>query len=432
MRYNSQDELSRRQFMLDNARRLLGVSVAPMLGAGLATPTFAASGSKNKKPGQSVIFLNMNGGMSHHDTFDLKGDNKKVNGIESSIKGFKVANYLPQTAKMLDQCTVINSMTSKQGAHPQGQYLLHKSYTPLGTITHPSVGAWITREAGRNNESLPGYIAINTSANMSGGGWMGANYSAASVGNPEQGLKNVELYHGVSEEDFQMRLKIADKLNTKFHENYATTEVKGYAGLFDEAVKTMKSDDLTAFDLSEEPEKMRSAYGDNNFGQGCLLARRLVEVGVRYVEVSLGGWDTHFDNFTAVQGRCGELDKAYAQLLKDLKSKGLLDSTLVVLASEFGRGEVQPQYNNGRSHHPGAFTCMMAGAGVNQGMVLGKTDKKGLKVESDPVTLYDFNATIAYALGVDSHKVVYSPSKRPFRIAGPDKEKGAPVTKIFS
>ncbi len=431
MRYNSQDELSRRQFMLDNAKRLLGVSVAPMLGSALATPAFAQKGTRGN-PAKSVIFLNMNGGMSHMDTFDLKDSNKKVNGIESAIKGYKVASYLPKTAKVLDNCTVINSMTSKQGAHPQGQYLLHKSYSPLGTIIHPSLGSWITREAGRLNEELPGYVAINSSGGTTGGGWMGANYSAALVGKPDQGLKNVERFHGVSEKDFRMRLAIADKLNKKFHSEYATPEVEGYAGLFDEAVKIMNSKDLEAFNLSKEPEKMRDQYGRSDFGQGCLLARRLVEVGIRFVEVSLGGWDTHYDNFTAVEGRCGDLDTAYSGLLEDLKNKGLLDSTLVVLASEFGRGEVQPQFNDGRSHHPGAFTSIFAGGGVNAGRVYGETDKRGLKVDADPVTIYDFNSTIAYALGVDAHKIVHSPSKRPFRIAGPDKQKGEPVTKIFS
>lgn len=431
MRFNSQDELTRRQFMIDNARRLLGVSVAPMLGTSLATQAFAQK-SKNKKPAQSVIFLNMDGGMSHMDTFDLKKSNKKVNATDSSIKGYQIANYLPNTAKVLDNCTVINSMTSKQGAHPQGQYLLHKSYTPLGTVTHPSIGSWVTREAGRLNKNLPGYVAINTKATSSGGGWMGANYSAALVGKPEQGIANVERFHGVSEQDFNMRLSIADKLNKKFHNDYATPEVKGYAGLFDEAVKIMKSDDLKAFELSEESQKTRDQYGATNFGQGCLLARRLVEVGVRFVEVTLSGWDTHYDNFTAVEGRSIELDKAYAALISDLKSKGLLDSTLVVLATEFGRGEVGAEFNDGRSHHPGAFSSILAGGGVNAGMVYGKTNNKGLKVDSDPVTIYDMNTTIGYALGMDAHKVVYSPSNRPFRMAGPDKEKGKVITKLFS
>ncbi len=432
MRTNSTDEVSRRQFLIDNARRLLGVSVAPMLGSSLATSAHAKEGSKNANPARSVIFLNMDGGMSHVDTFDIKSGNKKVNSIESSIKGFKVANYLPQTAKVLNECTVINSMTSKVGAHPQGQYLLHKNYTPLGTIIHPSLGAWVTREAGRVNEELPGYVAVNTPAGHTGGGWMGANYSAALVGKPEEGLKNVDRYHSVSEKDFNDRLKIADALNAKFHQNYATPEVKGYAGLFDEAVKVMNSEDLEAFKISKESSQMRSAYGMTDFGQGCLLARRLVEVGVRYIEVTLGGWDTHYDNFTGVEARCKELDQAYAQLINDLKSKGLLESTMVVLASEFGRGPVQPQYNDGRSHHASSFTSIIAGGGVNKGMVYGQTSKDAMKVASDPVTIYDLNSTIAYGLGLDAHKVVYSPGKRPFRIAGSDKEKGAPVTSIFT
>lgn len=431
MRYNSQDEFSRRQFMIDNARRLLGVSVAPMLGTTLATPVYAKS-SMNKKPAQSVIFLNMSGGMSHTDTFDIKAGNTKVRSVESSLKGYQIADYLPHTAKIMNECTVINSMTSKVGAHPQARYLLHKSYTPLGTIIHPSLGSWITREAGRVNKDLPGYVAINTSANDTGGGWMGANYSAALVGKPEAGLANIERYHELSEQDFDVRLKLADAMNERFHSDYATTEVKGYAGLFDEAVRVMKSDDLAAFDLSEESNKVRSSYGSNNFGQGCLLARRLVEVGVRFVEVTLGGWDTHYDNFTGVKARCKELDQGYAALISELKSKGLLDSTLVVLASEFGRGEVQSVFKDGRSHHARSYTCTMAGGGVNQGMVYGKTSKDGMQIENNPVTPYDLNSTIAYALGVDAHKVVYSPSKRPFRVAGPDKEKGAPITKLFT
>jgi len=417
--------------MIDNARRLLGVSVAPMLGGSLASQAYAKKASQNANPAQSVIFLNMSGGMSHLDTFDIKDGNKKVNSINTGIKGYKVAEYLPETAKIMGESSVINSMTSKVGAHPQGQYLLHKSYTPLGTIVHPALGSWITREAGRVNEELPGYVSIGGGRNT-GGGWMGANYSAALVGNPEEGLKNVDRYHGVSKDDFDARLKIADKLNEKFHKNYATSEVKGYAGLFDEAVKVMNSDDLSAFDLSKENSKTRDKYGRSRFGQGCLLARRLVEVGVRYIEVNLGGWDTHYDNFTAVEGRCKDLDQGYAALISDLKSKGLLDSTLVVLASEFGRGPVQPQFNDGRSHHAGAFTCIMSGGGVNKGMVYGRSNNTGMKVESNPMTIYDLNSTIAYALGLDAHKVVYSPSKRPFRIAGPDKEKGTPHTKLFT
>lgn len=417
--------------MLENARRLLGVSVAPMLGASLATPSYGQQRSSNSKPAQSVIFLNMDGGMSHLDTFDIKEGNKRVNAIKTSLPGYKVADYLPETAKVMHECAIINSMTSKVGAHPQGRYLLHKNYTPNGTIVHPSIGSWVSREAKRLNKDLPGYVAINSGGGNKGGGWMGARYSAAVVTRADAGLKNVKRSGGVSERDFQERLMIADKLNAKFHERHASPEVTGYAQLFDEAVKMMNSRDLMAFDVSQESKAMRESYGMTNFGQGCLLARRLVEVGVRYVEVTLSGWDTHADNFTGVKGRCIEFDRAYAQLLKDLRSKGLLDSTLVVVASEFGRGPVEA-HNDGRSHHASSFTTLMAGGGVNAGMVYGQTNSTGMRVESDPMTIYDMNSTIAYALGLDAHKVVKSPSKRPFRIAGPDKDNGKPHTQIFS
>lgn len=437
LRFNSQDELTRRQFMLDNAKRYLGVSLSPLLGATLATPAFAQKTKNNRKPAKSVIYLYMLGGMSHIDTFDLKQKKKDiqgpVKGIKSAIGGYELSEYLPLTAKVLNKATVINSMTSTQGAHDQGIYLAHKSYSPLGTISHPSLGSWITRLAGRENKDLPGYVAIDSPARYSSGGWMGANYSAAMVGDPKEGLKNVERANSVSENDFDRRLALTDKLNERFHKNYASPEAKGFKGVFDEAVRVMKSKDLDAFDLSQEDSAIHSLYGNSNFGQGCLLARRLVEVGVRFVQVTLGGWDTHFDNFTAVEARCKTLDKAYSALLTDLDRKGLLESTLVVLTTEFGRTpEIDKSYNYGRSHHPGAFSSVLAGGGVKEGYVYGESDAIGRKVKDKPVTFFDLNSTIAEAVGVNHNEVLYSPSKRPFKVSGPDKQKGTPVMDLFS
>ena len=437
MRYNSQDELTRRQFMLENARNYLGVSLLPMLGSSIASEAFAQSASQNKNPAKSVIFLNMSGGMSHLDTFDLKLNNKEVSGpiegLKTPIDGYSVSQYLPHTAKVMDRFTVINSMHSKIGAHEQGQYLVHKSYVPRGTIVHPSVGAWVSKLAGRSNPTLPPYIAISSSAKSTGGGWMGANYSAAMVGDPAKGLEDVTRPHSVTEEDFHRRLKLADMINQKFHNDHGSAEVKSYHKVFEEAAKVMESEDLAAFDLSKEPASVKNLYGQSKFGQGCLLARRLVEADVRFIEVGLGGWDTHYDNFTGVEQRCSELDQPLAALIQDLESKGLLDSTLVVLATEFGRTpQIQSQYREGRGHHPSAFTYLVAGGGTKKGFVYGASDERGQKAVVDPVSIYDFNSTIAYALGIDHEEVHYSPSKRPFRMAGPDKEKGAPITSIFA
>ena len=157
------------------------------------------------------------------------------------------------------------------------------------------------------------------------------------LGRPDEGLKDSKRPNTVSEQDFGKRLAIADALNKKFHETYKSPDVKSYDSLYDEAVKLMKSEDLKAFDIKREPSSTRTKYGNDRFGQGCLLARRLVEVGVRFVEVGLGGWDTHYDNFTAVEARASVLDKGFATLVQDLEAKGLLESTLVVIGTEFGR-----------------------------------------------------------------------------------------------
>jgi uncharacterized protein (DUF1501 family) len=197
--------------------------------------------------------------------------------------------------------------------------------------------------------------------------------------------------------------------------------------MYDDAVKMMKSAELTAFDLEKEPEALRNKYGRDNFGQGCLLARRLVEHGVRHVEVSFGSWDTHNANFTRVPELCDELDVALSTLLQDLSSRGLLDDTLVVLATEFGRTPEINQ-NDGRDHHPKAFTCLMAGGGVKGGYVYGASDERGFSVADKPVNVPDLNASVAYALGIPLDAVLYSPSKRPFTVV----DKGKPVLDLFA
>jgi hypothetical protein len=188
----------------------------------------------------------------------------------------------------------------------------------------------------------------------------------------------------------------------------------------------MNSKDLAAFDLSKEPKLVRDVYGDSRFGKSCLLARRLVEHGVRFVELTLGGWDTHNDNHDNVAQLTSPLDQSVSALLDDLHYRGLLDETLVVIGTEFGRS---PEINGnaGRNHHPTAFTCVLAGGGIKGGQVYGSTDASGHSIAENGVTVPDFNATIAYALGLPIDQVVYSPSGRPFRVA----DKGRPITALF-
>jgi len=425
------DELTRRQFVSNAARAYLGVHLFPMLGGTLASaaPGATIKGGKAK----NVIYLYMSGGMSHVDTFDPKPKKKDIMGITEAIPtkapDVMVGHYLRKTADVMDKVCVINSMNSTQGAHEQGSYIMHTSYTLRGTIKHPSLGSWVVRLGGRIHPELPGFVAINSSPDHTGGGFFGAKYAAAPIGSPEQGLQDSHRSSEVSAENFDRRLSLADKMNRQFHGRYPNADVKAYEELYREAISLMNSKDLKAFNLGEESQATRDLYGSGRFAQGCLLARRLVENGVKFIEVELGGWDTHYDNFAGVAGRCEEFDQAYAALITDLDKRGLLDETLVVVATEFGRSpEIKTEHKDGRDHHPSAFSCLLAGGGVKGGIKHGESDASGQKVKDGVVSVQDFNATIAYALGLPYETVIMSPSKRPFKIA----DKGQPVTSLFT
>lgn len=423
------DEPTRRQFILNAARSYLGVSLLPTLGSNIAT---AAPNPLSGGSAEHVIFLNMAGGMSHIDTFDLKPNKKAVQGpvnpLNSSADGIRVSHFLPQTAKVMQHACVINSMSSKQGAHEQGQYMLHRSYSMRGTVVHPTTGAWVNKFKGRKNPEIPGFVSIGGSPEQASAGFFGARYAGVPLGRADEGLKNVQRHAEVSEDDFHRRLALAEILNRNFHSTFSHPSIDEYDKLYEEAIKLMHSQDLKAFDITDESEANKQRYGLNHFGQGCLLARRLVEHGVRYVEVTLGGWDTHYDNFTGVEARCQVLDRAYASLINDLAARGLLANTLVVLATEFGRSpEIVAEHKNGRDHHPAAYSCVLAGGGVKGGQVYGKTDSKGLRVKDKTVSPSDLNATIAHSLGLPLERRIIAPSGRPFTLA----HKGRALTDIF-
>jgi hypothetical protein len=426
--------MTRRHFMNIAARSMLGVRVMPYLG-GLASLVARADGATSA-PGataSSVIYLFMSGGMSHLDTFDPKPKRKDLMGrtevIGSRADGIQVSGFLPKSAAVMDKVCVINSMTSTDGAHEHGSYILHTSFPMRGTVEHPALGAWVIKLGGKLKQDIPGFVAIDTPAELSSAGFFGPTYGAAPIGDPKQGLQDCRPPSSVSEADFQRRLALADRLNRNFHEKFPHEDVAAYSSLYEQAVRLMKSEDLKAFNIESETAATKELYGPSRFAQGCLLARRLVEHGVRFVEVTLGGWDTHFDNFTAVEARCAEFDQAYAALIGDLASRGLLEKTLVVVGTEFGRTpEIQEQNRAGRDHHPGAFSCVLAGGGVKGGFKYGATDGSGKKVRENHVKIPDLNATIAHALGLELDKKIQSPSKRPFTIA----DQGVPVLGVFA
>ena len=429
---NKLDDLSRRDFAKYLAKSFLGVGFGlPLLGSRVEGSDLAlADGSSTGGTAKRVIYLYLSGGMSHLDTLDPKTDNDvrgPVESLQTNVDGILVSEHMKKLATQMDKVSLVRSLTSNQGAHERGRYLMRTGYTQRGTIRHPSTGAWAVRLAGKRNRTLPGYVTIGGDSRHPGAGFMEAKYAPLPIGDPKAGLQHSKLPKGVTMDTLRKRLQMANRLDAAFQARYDQRAVRAYTDAYRDAITLMNSDDLLAFDINREAPATRDAYGDNAFGQGCLLARRLAERDVRFIEVSSGGWDTHQNNFDRIRDKAGELDQALGTLLADLDRRGLLEETLVVVATEFGRTPKINQ-NTGRDHYPKAFSCLLAGGGVKGGYVHGGTDQQGGEVIEKPVTVPDFNATIAAALGLPQEQIITSDSGRPFTVAS----KGEPIAEIFA
>ena len=433
MSINNIDELGRREFIANAAKACLGVGLMPMAGSYIHNSVKALTPGARPAKARHVIYLNMGGAMSHLDTFGPKPNNPDIQGpvksIPTSADGVILSEYLPLTAKHMHNAAIIKTMVTSQGAHEQASYLMHTSYLKRGTIVHPTFGSWVSKLSGTINRTIPRNVKIGGGGG--GAGFLEAEHGALPIGDPKSGLANSKMASYLDDNKFGNRLAMAEKLNTNFSTQYQQKQVRAYSKLYEDAVKLMKSEDLNAFDISQEPQMMHDLYGTSNFGQGCLLARRLIENKVRYVEVTRGGWDTHDNNFEAVSMNCGGengIDQPLNALLLDLEMRGLLKETLVVLTSEFGR---TPNINgrDGRDHWPYCFTAFLAGGGIKGGTTYGETDDQGrTPAEGKPIKPEDLNATIAYNLGLPLNDVQYSPSGRPFTLA----HNGEPLMDILA
>ena len=424
-------DATRREFVTGAAKTFLGVTVGSQLaGKAFAVPGQNTSPLKQVPTARNVIYLYMTGGMSHLDTWDPKPGREEMGAtkaIKTNVDGVQISEYLPLMSRHMDKVAMVRSLASTQGAHEQGQYFMRTSYTLRSSIRHPAMGAWMQKFQDRGNPTLPGSVMIGNDSRHPGAGFFESKFSPLMMSNPESGLSNVDRSELFTGKTFRQRLSLSQRLDRAFEETYDLGKVRAYTDMYDDAVKMMNSEELKAFDLSQEDDKLRERYGRDKFGQGCLLARRLVEHGVRFVEVTFGSWDTHNANFTRVPEMCDELDAGLSTLLSDLDKRGMLNDTLVVLATEFGRTP-EINVNDGRDHHPKAFTCLMAGGGIKGGAVFGASDERGFEVAENQVSPPDFNATIGYALGLPLDQVLYSPTKRPFTLA----DKGKPITSIFA
>lgn len=438
---NQLQNFDRRSFLTATAKSAFGVSLLPALERAIVAAPPGMGGKEiggkeigGKETGgkaKRLVYLFMAGAMSHLDTFDLKPGHKNqgsTQSIDTNVAGMKVSHYLPMLSRHFDKLTVIRSMNTPTGAHLPGEYLMRTSYEQIATTQHPTIGPWIQRLKGRRNKTLPDAVLISTPVRHPGAGYLGPAFSPLPIADPIRGLKNTDSPAGVTDEVFNKRMSVADRLNRKFRKKFKSQDVQAYADFYDEATSLLSSSELKAFDLNLESDDDRDRYGRNQFGQGCLLARRLIENNVRCVEVNLGGWDHHRDIYSGqlLPARTRVMDRAVSQLLQDLSSRGLLDDTLVVLATEFGRTPELNQ-NAGRDHHPGAYSVCLAGGGISGGRYYGKSDAAGHSVEEDGVLPADLNATIATALGLPLEQEVVSPAGRPFKVA----HDGEPIMKLL-
>ncbi len=409
---------------------LRGVSAAALAGGLVNWHDYVGlQAAELRKRGMSCILLWMQGGPSHFETFSPKPDHEnggETKAIATAVPGIQIAENLPQVAQQMQDIAIVRSMTSKEGAHPRATYLLHTGYLPTASIKYPEIGAVVSKYTKHQDLELPAFVRVGGARQLggAGGGMLGVEHDpfvlAAAGRPPANGSLTTEVPR------YERRLALLDELETDYAATSGKQEVADHRKLYQKAAKLVLSPQMKTFDLEQESASMRDAYGRSAFGSGCLLARRLVESGVPFVEVTMDGWDTHQDNFSRTKSLCSSIDQPMAQLIKDLKERGLLESTLVVWMGEFGRTpRVNPR--GGRDHYPVAFNVAMAGGGVRGGQVIGRTDAAGAMVEDRPVSVPDLFQTFCHALSIDPKSENIASNGRPIKIV----DGGAPVKELF-
>jgi uncharacterized protein (DUF1501 family) len=422
--------LSRRDWFRFSAAATTVASSSGWLGA------LAADAAKNPQRKRSCILLWMSGGPSQMDTFDLKpghANGGPFKAAETSVPGIRISEHFPQVGKLANHLAIVRSMNSKEGDHGRATYLLRTGYVPQGPVQYPSIGALVAKELGDEAAELPNFVSVAPfrvlNAGAFGSGFLGPRYAplvvaengAARQGpNADQALRVQDLAPpgeiGGGQAD--ARIEMLKQVQREFAAGHPDAPAGSHQSAYDGAVRLMRSTAAKAFDLEEEKADVRAAYGRNLFGQGCLLARRLVERGVPFIEVTLNGWDTHANNATQVRTLSQTVDPAWAALMRDLKDRGLLETTLIVWMGEFGR---TPKFGraDGRDHWPNTFSAVLAGGGIRGGQVIGSTSDDGVSIKDRPVSVPELLATVCRALGIDHEKQNLSNVGRPIRIVAP-------------
>ncbi len=406
---NGDGVLSRRSFLRTAAVGAASVGIFDAL-------TLHAQELRRRQ--MSCVLLFMRGAPSQFETFDPKpghANGGPTTAVQTAVPGISIASTWTNVAREMGEISISRSMNNREGEHQRATYLMHTGYIPAGGVRHPSIGSLVANEIAPRDFDLPHFVSVGNRFSTIGSGFLGMQVSPFVVSDPNQMPNNTQLPGDSTQARFGRRLNLMQDLEQDFAESGGEARVRDHRAIVNSAANMVRSPRLQAFDLSRETAATRDRYGRTTFGQGCLLAKRLVETGVTFVEVELNGWDTHQNNFETTTRLSRQADAGFASLVSDLRASGRLDRTLVIWMGEFGRTP-RINANNGRDHYPRAFSVAMAGGGVRGGRVIGSTSAGGNDIANRPVGVADLFCTFCHALGIDPRKENQTPIGRPIRI----------------
>lgn len=416
--------LNRRDFIEKSLLGAFGVSVFPHV----------AMGDTSKNKPEFFVSIYLEGGCSHIDSWDVKPTSKSQFAIaDTKVDSIKLCEHLKDLGRHADKMVLFRGVTVPDGNHETARYLNRTSYKKIGTIVHPTLPSFYSyvRNEKLPPTAIPRNILIGSEANHPGSGWLGPKYSPLPIIDPLRGISNTLVK---DETTFNRRAGILAEMNRETNK-LNNPAIKAYVDFYGQTIKLLSSDDLEVFDISKESAAVRDEFGNNRFGNGMLLIKRLFEKSdVRSVEILLGGWDNHVNLYTVMDSNLQTLNKGVTALIDSLTTLGIMSKTAISINTEFGRtpvytGDAATNLTSGRDHYPTAFSqCLISGCGIKGGSIYGKTDELGKTVIDQQISPQDYNATLATLLGLDSNKEYISPEGRPFTIAN----KGKVITDVLA
>ena len=428
--------------MILNRRDALKTGIAASASASVLNSAIASDPKSDVRgKAEHCIFIWLGGGACQIDSFDpkrvskdgLKDPGSAYPAIDTAIPGVQLCEHMPQTALLMDRCAPVRTVHHDViDEHAAAAYRMHTGRPTSGTIVYPSLGSLVSKLRGPINELVPTYVLMGNPSPAREPGFLGAEHGYIYLTETKSGPKGLTRPARVTDERHQRRLKMLDKMRATYEKQHAGEPlIENYLAAMDQGFRLSGPEFMNTFNLDEEPASVREAFGDE-FGQRCLLARRLLERGTRFVEVSFNlnfvngtGWDTHREGQKNQHLLIQRLDHAFAALIQDLEAKKLLDKTLLVISTEFGR---PAKFDNqgGRGHHAKSFTVMLGGGGLKTGQAIGTTDELGMKIADRPVSVPDLFATILATLGANPNEELYAGS-RPV----PATDGGVPIRELF-